>query len=341
MDGGNCSSSYCLQDFNDFQIVGQKTSDNGCNMPANCLNDSENPLSADKSFLGPNLNQAEYIGVTNGIYPRSPRSSLDKGCVPPSDIIVQTSKSSPMGPRFHRVESDLDNGWQNTSDEEHAGLAVRDHNENHIEYFPTSDNPQSILVSLSIACPQRGVVCKQSQLFRIKFYGNFDKPLGRYFREDLFNQVQHFSSFYSFFLKKTFYYLINLYGLRWQISCCESCKEPAESHVRCYTHRQGSLTISVRNLASVRLPGENDGKIWMWHRCLRCKPKDGIPPATQRVVMSDAARGLSFGKFLELSFSNHTTANRVASCGHSLQRDCLRFYGYVIISCGKIESRPM
>uniref|UniRef100_A0A0E0HNP1 1-phosphatidylinositol-3-phosphate 5-kinase n=1 Tax=Oryza nivara TaxID=4536 RepID=A0A0E0HNP1_ORYNI len=300
VDGGNCSSSYCLQDFNDFQIVGQKTSDNGCNMPANCLNDSENPLSADKSFLGPNLNQAEYIGVTNGIYPRSPRSSLDKGCVPPSDIIVQTSKSSPMGPRFHRVESDLDNGWQNTSDEEHAGLAVRDHNENHIEYFPTSDNPQSILVSLSIACPQRGVVCKQSQLFRIKFYGNFDKPLGRYFREDLFNQI----------------------------SCCESCKEPAESHVRCYTHRQGSLTISVRNLASVRLPGENDGKIWMWHRCLRCKPKDGIPPATQRVVMSDAARGLSFGKFLELSFSNHTTANRVASCGHSLQRDCLRFYGY-------------
>lgn len=208
MDGGNCSSSYCLQDFNDFQIVGQKTSDNGCNMPANCLNDSENPLSADKSFLGPNLNQAEYIGVTNGIYPRSPRSSLDKGCVPPSDIIVQTSKSSPMGPRFHRVESDLDNGWQNTSDEEHAGLAVRDHNENHIEYFPTSDNPQSILVSLSIACPQRGVVCKQSQLFRIKFYGNFDKPLGRYFREDLFNQVQHFSSFYSFFLKKPFITLL-------------------------------------------------------------------------------------------------------------------------------------
>jgi len=77
----------------------------------------------------------------------------------------------------------------------------------------------------------------------------------------------------------------------------------------------------------VKLPGELDGKVWMWHRCLRCKPKDGIPPATQRIVMSDAARGLSFGKFLELSFSNHTTANRIACCGHSLQRDCLRFYG--------------
>jgi hypothetical protein len=99
--------------------------------------------------------------------------------------------------------------------------------------------------------------------------------------------------------------------------------------VRCYTHQQGSLTISVRTLASVKLPGEHDEKIWMWHRCLRCKPKDGLPPATQRVVMSDAARGLSFGKFLELSFSNHTTANRIACCGHSLQRDCVRFYGYV------------
>lgn len=44
--------------------------------------------------------------------------------------------------------------------------------------------------------------------------------------------------------------------------------------------------------------------------------------------MSDAAWGLSFGKFLELSFSNHATANRVATCGHSLQKDCLRYYGY-------------
>lgn len=46
--------------------------------------------------------------------------------------------------------------------------------------------------------------------------------------------------------------------------------------------------------------------------------------------MSDSAWGLSFGKFLELSFSNHASGNRLASCGHSLQRDCLRFYGCVI-----------
>jgi len=78
--------------------------------------------------------------------------------------------------------------------------------------------------------------------------------------------------------------------------------------------------------------GEHDGRIWMWHRCLRCPRVNGLPPATKRVVMSDAAWGLSFGKFLELSFSNHAAASRVASCGHSLHRDCLRFYGYILTS---------
>lgn len=113
---------------------------------------------------------------------------------------------------------------------------------------------------------------------------------------------------------------------------CRSCKEPAEAHVMCYTHQYANLTINVKRLPSVKLPGEQDGKIWMWHRCLRCKRTEGVPPATRRVVMSDSAWGLSFGKFLELSFSNHATGNRVASCGHSLQRDCLRFYGYVTIT---------
>ncbi|KAL4197194.1 hypothetical protein AMTRI_Chr04g187080 [Amborella trichopoda] len=169
------------------------------------------------------------------------------------------------------------------------------------EYFPTSRNThQSILVSLSSRCVLKGTVCERSQLFRIKFYGSFDKPLGRYLRDDLFDQS----------------------------SCCRSCNEPADAHIRCYTHQQGSLTICVKHLPSLKLPGERDGKIWMWHRCLKCAHKDGVPQATRRVVMSDAAWGLSFGKFLELSFSNHAAANRIASCGHSLQRDCLRFYGF-------------
>ncbi|KAJ3694828.1 hypothetical protein LUZ60_000205 [Juncus effusus] len=165
-----------------------------------------------------------------------------------------------------------------------------------------SESQQSILVNLSMYDVKgSGEVCEQSRFYRIKFYGSFDKPLGRFLRDDLFGQPLY----------------------------CESCNEPTEHHVRCYTHQQGSLTISMKRLTSscVTLPGQRDGKIWMWHRCLRCKPSNGVPVSTPRVVMSSSAWGLSFGKFLELSFSNHATANRVANCGHSLQRDCLRFYG--------------
>ncbi|KAL0396725.1 UNVERIFIED_CONTAM: putative 1-phosphatidylinositol-3-phosphate 5-kinase FAB1C [Sesamum calycinum] len=168
------------------------------------------------------------------------------------------------------------------------------------EYFSANDSHQSILVSFSSHCMVNGTVCERSRLLRVKFYGPSDKPLGRFLRDDLFDQS----------------YL------------CQSCKESAEAHVICYTHQHANLTINVRRLPSVKLPGEQDGKIWMWHRCLRCTHIGGVPPATRRVVMSDAAWGLSFGKFLELSFSNHATGNRVASCGHSLQRDCLRFYGF-------------
>ncbi|XP_071686075.1 1-phosphatidylinositol-3-phosphate 5-kinase FAB1B-like isoform X2 [Rutidosis leptorrhynchoides] len=164
---------------------------------------------------------------------------------------------------------------------------------------PSADH-QSILVSLSSRCVWKGSVCERSHLFRIKYYGNFDKPLGRFLRDNLFDQAYR----------------------------CPSCEMPSEAHVQCYTHRQGTLTISVKKLTeSAPLPGENDGKIWMWHRCLRCPRVNGFPPATRRIVMSDAAWGLSFGKFLELSFSNHAAASRVANCGHSLHRDCLRFYG--------------
>lgn len=168
------------------------------------------------------------------------------------------------------------------------------------ECYCSNDNYQSIVVSFSSHCMLNGTVCERARLLRIKFYGPSDKPFGRYLRDNMFDQS----------------------------SLCRSCKESAEAHVICYTHQHGNLTISVRHLPSIKLPGERDGKIWMWHRCLKCAYTEGVPPTTRRVVMSDAAWGLSFGKFLELSFSNHATGNRVASCGHSLQRDCLRFFGF-------------
>ncbi|KAL8488172.1 hypothetical protein ACS0TY_024453 [Phlomoides rotata] len=179
------------------------------------------------------------------------------------------------------------------------------------EFPPSPSDNQSILVSLSTRCVWKGSVCERSHLFRIKYYGNFDKPLGRFLRDHLFDQGYQ----------------------------CHSCEMPSEAHVHCYTHQQGSLTISVKKLQEFLLPGEREGKIWMWHRCLRCPRTNGFPPATKRVVMSEAAWGLSFGKFLELSFSNHAAASRVASCGHSLHRDCLRFYGFGrMVACFRYAS---
>lgn len=64
-----------------------------------------------------------------------------------------------------------------------------DQNEPSSEYFSTADTHQSILVSFSSHCVLKGTVCERSRLLRIKFYGCFDKPLGRYLRDDLFDQV--------------------------------------------------------------------------------------------------------------------------------------------------------
>lgn len=52
----------------------------------------------------------------------------------------------------------------------------------------------SILVSLSTRSVWKGSICERSQLFRIKYYGSFDKPLGRFLRDNLFDQVD-----FSFF----------------------------------------------------------------------------------------------------------------------------------------------
>ncbi|KAM0821117.1 hypothetical protein ACQ4PT_063522 [Festuca glaucescens] len=104
---------------------------------------------------------------------------------------------------------------------------------------------------------------------------------------------------------------------------CLSCVEPPEAHMYSYTHRDGTLTVLVRSLPlGAALSGQDQGRIWMWTRCLRCSGKP-----TNRVIISSSARNLSFGKFLELSFSTHSSAKKLSTCGHLLHRDCLRFFG--------------
>jgi len=168
-----------------------------------------------------------------------------------------------------------------------------------VEEFPPSLPDQYILVLVSSRIFRKGTQCKRPELTRIYYYGKNDKPLGRFLKE---------------FLSQT-------------SGKCVSCDEPLEMHEHRYTHPQGSLTISSKLLKDSVLPGEKEGKIWMWHRCLQCARVNGDYPATQRILISDSALDLSFGKFLELSFSNHAAASRSAACGHSVHRNCLRFFG--------------
>ncbi|KAG6399013.1 hypothetical protein SASPL_140486 [Salvia splendens] len=122
-----------------------------------------------------------------------------------------------------------------------------------IENYSANDigNSQSILVSFSSNCILNGSVCERSRLLRVKFYGPSDKPLGRYLMEYLLDES----------------------------SRCHSCKKSAEAHAIRYTHQHGNLMINVQRLSTFRLPRKQDGKIWMWHRCLRCAHGTGLQTA--------------------------------------------------------------
>jgi 1-phosphatidylinositol-3-phosphate 5-kinase len=50
-------------------------------------------------------------------------------------------------------------------------------------------HPRSILILMSSQCIAKQVICEQSHLSRINYYGNFDVSLGRYLQDILQNQV--------------------------------------------------------------------------------------------------------------------------------------------------------
>ncbi|XP_047322028.1 putative 1-phosphatidylinositol-3-phosphate 5-kinase FAB1D isoform X2 [Impatiens glandulifera] len=138
-------------------------------------------------------------------------------------------------------------------------------------------------------------LCEKSRFSHIKFYRNPDVPLGRFLQYDLLDQK------------------------------CSTCGETPESHFYYYAHHDKQLTIQVKRLPVDKcLP---TGKLWMWSRCGKCKCRNGHLESTKRVLISPAAQGLSFRKFLELSFSNPSILSRSTVCGHSFHKDFLHFFG--------------
>jgi 1-phosphatidylinositol-3-phosphate 5-kinase len=88
----------------------------------------------------------------------------------------------------------------------HDDDSAKDNSVAKTDEIPASpaDN-QSILVSLSSRCVWKETLCERPHLLRIKYYGNFDKPLGRFLRDQLFDQVRlRFSYIYICFT--TLYY---------------------------------------------------------------------------------------------------------------------------------------
>ncbi|KAL2467538.1 putative 1-phosphatidylinositol-3-phosphate 5-kinase FAB1D [Forsythia ovata] len=185
-------------------------------------------------------------------------------------------------------------------------LDTLDHSDNAEDQMNGKDeissvlDSESILVLMSRRNASSGTVCEESHFSRIKFYRNFDVPLGKFLLDNLLNQ-----------------------GLQ-----CKTCGKPPEGHFFYYAHHNKQLTIQVRRLPDGEdLPGETEGELWMWSRCGQCKFHNKSSKSTKRVLISTEARGLSFGKFLELNFSNNSSFNSPSSCGHSFHKDFLYFFG--------------
>ncbi|KAH1139491.1 hypothetical protein GLYMA_10G218400v4 [Glycine max] len=215
---------------------------------------------------------------------------------------LEADENTMMEAKSHSNEVKLLNGGQSLSSPVHldSNGDISKYDENNRKELQRKDDinavldSQSILVLMSRWNALRGTVCQQSHFSHIMFYKNFDIPLGKFLEDNLLNQTR----------------------------LCDACQELPDAHFYYYAHHSKQLTIQVKCLPQEKsLPGEAEGKIWMWSRCRKCKSG-----STKRVLISTTARSLSFGKFLELSLSYYSSSRKL-SCGHSLDRDFLYFFG--------------
>ncbi|KAK1371873.1 1-phosphatidylinositol-3-phosphate 5-kinase [Heracleum sosnowskyi] len=239
-----------------------------------------------------------YIGI-NGEVPNSQVQSTNELAIHP-----EANGHSDITKDDFREEKALDN--DGTSVHKQPQLDTQNSVKEYEDQAQFKDdtgamlNADSILILMSRRNSSTGSICEQSHFSHIKFYRNFDVPLGIFLRDNLLNQRL----------------------------LCSLCGGSPEAHIYYYAHHNKQLTIQVKHFPMKKhLPGESDGKIWMWSRCGNCKPQSGNTQSTKRVLISADARGLSFGKFLELSLSNHLSSSRFSICGHPMHTDCLYFFG--------------
>ncbi|XP_055833293.1 putative 1-phosphatidylinositol-3-phosphate 5-kinase FAB1D [Solanum dulcamara] len=206
-----------------------------------------------------------------------------------SDDVEAPEKEQHHTPLVSQVESlELEGSGENLEDQEHIK-----------ENVASLLDSESILVLMSCRNASKGTMCEHSHFSRIKFYQDFDIPLEKFLQDNLLNKKE-----------------------------CKTCGESPEAHIFHYAHHNKLLTIQVRCLPVDKgLRGEHEGKLWMWSRCCKCKSQNGSSLSTKRVLISTGSRGFSFGKFLELSFSNSSFFSGLSACGHSFDKDFLYFFG--------------
>lgn len=143
---------------------------------------SDSPYSMDKSRLDANgCSDARRLGYLEK------NDTLNSNHLFETEALGQGFSFSPGDENRLPLNMDKSESVLSQHDNDRSGEleTLRD------EFPPSPSDHQSILVSLSTRCVLKGSVCERAHLFRIKYYGNFDKPLGRFLRDHLFDQVRY------------------------------------------------------------------------------------------------------------------------------------------------------
>lgn len=92
-------------------------------------------------------------------------------------------------------------------------------------------------------------------------------------------------------------------------------------YVRCYTHDEGKVSLSVERVPTFGCV--DDETILVWNFCKLCNRV-----VTPIVPLNTGSYNYSFGKFLEMTFYNHTLLCRTGGCSHAVHRDHIRCFAY-------------
>lgn len=164
---------------------------------------------------------------------------------------------------------------------------------------------QRLLVSIASRNIKTSMLCEPHTVRRVEHYGPTDMPLGSFMEAALPGRGR---------------FCVN-----------SGCGYKPEAHIRTYLHGKGRIALRVRQAPrEIKASARNSNGMWIWSRCMRCDKLAAqgddrakkLQAARRKVLLSEDAKAVSFGRFLELMLAG---SELYAACGHSLHRDHVRF----------------